>query len=98
MEANTFLLLVSKHTCWWKKVFYKYEDGLLRVEFDPLSNDIDELSNCKVSRDKVPGKVGKAIRSFVMVRAYWSLCMCYSIKGRYQSKIYNIKLCLVVMF
>lgn len=26
----------------------KDKDGLFRVELDPLSNDIDELSNCEI--------------------------------------------------
>jgi hypothetical protein len=43
-------------TCWWKSVLHKDEDSLLSTELDSLPNNVDELSNRKISRDEVPAK------------------------------------------
>ena len=45
-----------KPTCWWQNILHKHEDGLLWADFDPLSNDIHELSNCEIGRHKVPAQ------------------------------------------
>jgi hypothetical protein len=50
------LLVDCRHqsSCWWKRVLHKDEDRLLSTELDPLPHNVHELSNGKVSRDKVP--------------------------------------------
>lgn len=41
-------------TCWWEGVLHKDEDCLLGAELDALPYHIHKLSNCEVSRNKVP--------------------------------------------
>lgn len=41
-------------TCWWEGVLHEDEDCLLSAELDALPHHIHKLSNCEVSRDKVP--------------------------------------------
>lgn len=41
-------------TCWWEGVLYEDEDRLLGTKLDPLADDVDELSNCEIGRNKVP--------------------------------------------
>ena len=45
------LLYLFSQTCWWKSVLHKDEDSLLSTELDSLPNNVDELPNCKISRE-----------------------------------------------
>lgn len=49
------LLINGRHqgSCRWKSVLHKDEDRLLSAELDPLSDNVHELSNCKVRGDEV---------------------------------------------
>ena len=48
------IVLAASFTCWWKDIVYKYKYCLFCTQFNPFADDIDKLSHCQISWNKVP--------------------------------------------